>query len=1121
MSDGITVRRLPIARKGEGKGGGGGTQAAVTTPYTPVTMPNTLRSLSSARILEVISEGPIAGLYFNTWNSLRLDGTPLMDTAGNFNFSVLQLAWRYGFPSQDPIPGFAIAEAEFSVGVTMEYFAPVTRRLSDPGISAVRYKVQVPALYTQTAQGDVVNTQVGYLFQVSVDGAIPPTTYVAEEIVGKTMSPYERAVRVQLPPATTSIDITLMRVEPPPPPGQNNTIIFAGYTEIQDGQLAYDDTACAAVVIDAADFPTIPQRAYLIDGLIVDVPSNYDGRSHHSVGDWDGTFRQDWTNNPAWVLYALLVNERWGIGKDINAGAVDKWSFQTAAQQCDRVVTGADGVGELLFTCNCVINTRQDAWQVLTAVASNMLATLYFAAGTVFLVQDRREYSPTRLFGPADVESGLFDYTGTDYRSQFTAAAITWNDPSDSYNPSVEMVVDQVLMATQGYKETQQTAFGCTSRGQAIRLGRWLIYTSQYETEAVTFVVGLENCDVRPGDIIAINDPSRAGARLAGRLLDDDGLDTLTLDAMPDMFGDGAYWTIYVTVGSRAENETPTIVACPVAALPIGNQIRVLGKTPGMAAGCMWLASSSAVEPTSWRVASIADQGAGKFQILATEYHIEKFDYVENGWRIPPPSFSLIPSGPLPAPTNVSDTEYIYLDASGVPQFGVILSWTASADPRVSYYQIEMSGPGGEYRFYNLVSGITQDVPLMSQGQWAMTIRAFDNIGRRSAIVNYSFIPIGLSAVPLEPSALYITPQGGNLSTLIWIPTGEIDVVLYWVKWTSNTTSATWERATTSIAQVDRNTTQINTPTRAGTFMVKSVDKLGQESVGWAEAILIPQQTERSIFFDEHQEPTWGGTLGPVWHHNLGELWMPPPDAPEPVPPGVFPGDRATILNQTATRVGIYDFDHGFDLGASTLVTMTGYVEGYGTRLGLTMSKWTPLSIAVPIGSGTRDAMSNWVPLAIALPLAMGSSAEWDAHIEARVSQDGVTYADWFPLKSTVITGQSFEWRMVGTLYDLLTTLRAVHAGVIVEVPLRNVQGSAVALDGTGHLSVVYAAPFLVPPTVQITVRDSVVPGGDILLSAASDRDHFEVQQVDAAGNPSTHAGAAIDYFVQGYGGHA
>src|SRR5439155_12346500 len=132
----------------------------------------------------------------------------------------------------------------------------------------------------------------------------------------------------------------------------------------------------------------------------------------------------------------------------------------------------------------------------------------------------------------------------------------------------------------------------------------------QYETEVVTFRVGLENADVKPGEVVTISDPSRVGARLGGRLLDDPGADTVTLDALPDqMVASPAAWTLYVVVGSAAEAETPTVIACPVQAVLGGAQLRIIGKRPGMTAGCNWMASSAAAAPTHWRVASVNDRG--------------------------------------------------------------------------------------------------------------------------------------------------------------------------------------------------------------------------------------------------------------------------------------------------------------------------------------------------------------------------------------------------------------------------------------------------------------------------------------------------------------------------------
>ena len=854
--------------------------------------------------------------------------------------------------------------------------------------------------------------------------------------------------------------------------------MWSGYTEMLYQNIAYDDTAVISMTVDAEQFPTIPSRSYLIDGIMVQLPTNYEPRSRTYSGDWDGTFYEQWTNNPAWILYALLTNERWGLGRFLDVGAVDKWSFYEAAFYCDGPVPDAVGGVEARFKFNGIINTRQDAFAVLTAVASTMLCQLYYSNGTIFLAQDRPS-NPTRLFTPSDVFGGLFDYAGADVKSRWNAVPVQWVDPADTYQQAIELVQDPALVATQGYRESNTVvAYGCTTKTQAIRFGRWTIYTNQNETELVTFRVGLENADLRPGEIVNISDPSRVGARLGGRLLDDHGADTLTLDKTPEeLAASPTSWEIWVVAGSAADAVKPTLYGMGVSAVLADNQIRVRGK-PGPTAfppGSNWMLTSAAAAPTQWRVASISDKGSGLYEVMATEYHPEKFAYVDYGLVLAEPPFSLVPSGPIQPASNLGYIEYIYLDGVGFPQFGVLMSWTASPDARVTRYQLEMTGPNADFRRFRNLNSMGQDVPLMRQGQWTATVTAFDNLGRASQPITLSFLPIGLTERPQTPKNIFLSPNG-NLVTVSWIPTGELDVLYFWLKWSPVTDgSATWERATTSIARVGVNTTQINTPTRAGTYMVKTIDSLGQESVDAAFAILLPQITELVHVTDIEEQPLWLGDRGGVWHLNLGELWLPPPDAPEPIPPGIFPGDRGVALNQTPTRVGVYSFAAPLDLGiVCSNVSVVALVLAYGTYLGTVMAKWVPLAspIADPIASGANNTMSAWVPLAEAQPLAMGSSAEWDGHIECRVAQaDGVTFADWFPLKSTQITGRLFQFRLIGTLYDLLTTMRTIRAAVILQIPLRNIGGDDVPMDGTGHLVVTYAVPFLDTPTVQITAR--------------------------------------------------
>ncbi|HTH31247.1 MAG TPA: phage tail protein, partial [Lacibacter sp.] len=69
-----------------------------------------------------------------------------------------------------------------------------------------------------------------------------------------------------------------------------------------------------------------------------------------------------------------------------------------------------------------------------------------------------------------------------------------------------------------GIVQTNLVAIGCTSRGQANRMGKWLLYSEQYETETISFKAGLDSVFLQPGDVIQTNDPNRSGLRMGGRI---------------------------------------------------------------------------------------------------------------------------------------------------------------------------------------------------------------------------------------------------------------------------------------------------------------------------------------------------------------------------------------------------------------------------------------------------------------------------------------------------------------------------------------------------------------------------------------------------------------------------
>ncbi|MFY3461254.1 host specificity protein J, partial [Achromobacter xylosoxidans] len=198
-------------------------------------------------------------------------------------------------------------------------------------------------------------------------------------------------------------------------------------------------------------------------------------------------------------------------------GWLDKWGLYQIGRYCDELVDDGFGGKEPRFACNVFLQTTADATRVLQDMASVFRGMAYWANSSVFAVADMPG-DPVYTFSSANVIGGKFNYTGSALNTRYTVALVSWNDLSDMGRQKVEYVENREGIARYGIKQLEVTAFGCTSRGQANRVGKWLLLTSQLETRGVTFTVGLDHCQIRPGSIIRVADQHLAGRRIGGRI---------------------------------------------------------------------------------------------------------------------------------------------------------------------------------------------------------------------------------------------------------------------------------------------------------------------------------------------------------------------------------------------------------------------------------------------------------------------------------------------------------------------------------------------------------------------------------------------------------------------------
>jgi len=341
---------------------------------------------------------------------------------------------------------------------------------------------------------------------------------------------------------------------------QSNQGSLVSIENIITDKLTYPYTAYAAVVVDAEDFDDIPERAYEIRGLKVKVPTNYfpADEIHDDTGarratasysrnvttgadtgnpvDWDGNFRGDqktfnatspnympvYTSNPVWIFMDLITNPRYGLGKyvdpDFDFTQVDKYTLYNLAKYCDELVPNGKGGTEPRFSCNLFIQKGQDALRLLKDLSTMIRGMLIWHNGQVSL-NSNREKGPIYTFGKSNVIEGTFSYSGSSRRFRTNEVKVTWNDPDNRYKQAVEIVTDDNNIAETGRVISKDLpALGCTSQGQAQRLGRWHLLTEKLEKEIVTFSTGINGGALVAGDVILVQDADDKDVQFSGRV---------------------------------------------------------------------------------------------------------------------------------------------------------------------------------------------------------------------------------------------------------------------------------------------------------------------------------------------------------------------------------------------------------------------------------------------------------------------------------------------------------------------------------------------------------------------------------------------------------------------------
>ncbi|PMY37303.1 host specificity protein [Pseudomonas sp. GW456-L14] len=685
-----------------------GEKGGSSKPKSPTEANDSLRSTNLAKMLIAVGEGEFDSAP--TDYDIYLDNTPIKDASGNINFPNVKWDWRSGSVDQSYIPGIPSVENETTLNIELRSDTPWVRSITNTQLSAARVRFAWPALQAQDEEG-IGGYRIEYAIDVATDGGAYQQVLL-EAVDGKTTTRYERSRRVDLPPATSGWLIRVRRLTP----NRNSnkvadTMLIAGLTEVIDAKLRYPNTALLYIEFDAEQFTNIPAVTVKCKARKWQVPSNYDPVTRTYTGTWDGTMKQAWTNNPAWITYGVCTEDRFGLGKRIKPYMVDKWELYRISQYCDQNVPNGLGGQEPRFLCDMNLQGKADAWSLLRDIAGIYRGMTYWAQGQLVMQADMpRAQDYDYVFTRANVIDGKFSYGSASAKTRYTRALVSYDNPANNYDTDVIPFADLELQRRFGDKPTELTAIGCTRASEAQRRGKWAILSNNQD-RTISFKTGMEGVIPLPGHIIPVADSLLAGRQIGGRISAVAGR-VVTLDR--DTQAKAGDRLIINLPGGRAEGRTVQSVTGRAVTVTTAYSEPPLPQL-------QWALDADDLAIPLYRVLSTKRTTEGDFEISALQYEPGKFAFIDTGARLEERPISVIPITVVPPPVSVTLTSNYAVD-QGIAVSTMNISWPA-VNGAVAY-DVEWRKDNGNWIKVQRTGATSVDVTGIYAGAYLARVRA-------------------------------------------------------------------------------------------------------------------------------------------------------------------------------------------------------------------------------------------------------------------------------------------------------------------------------------------------------------------------------------------------------------
>ena len=1079
-------------------------------PPPPYRAPDTLHSRSFATVQDLISEGEIEGFasaskegltkgttaYDNaSLKDVFLDDTPILNSTAtsaspadtDFNFQDVNFKSKFGTSNQTAMSGIpAESRSPTAVGVTVTTSAPVTRQVTNTDVDAIIVTLTWPQIQVAEDDGDIRGDTVEYKIQIQYNSG-GYTDVISTSVSGRTADAYARDHRINLTGAFP-VDVRVVRVTADSTDAARvNAFQFTSLQEVIDNSSTYANSAYVALRLDSKQFNRIPTRKYRIRGVKVRIPGagasssgtptvdNATGRIVYPSGYiFNGVMGAAvYTNCPAMCLLDLLTNTRYGLGNHVTDSNLDLFSFVAASKFANEEVDDGTGSGakEARFSCNVNIQSPKEAFAAINDLAGVMRCMPIWSAGSVTISQDKPT-TASYLFNLANVGEAGFTYQGSSLKQRHSVISVSYFN-MDSKEVDFEVVEDATAISKFGTIVKQVKAFACTSRNQAARLGRAILFAEQNESETCTFSTSIDaGSVVRPGSVIEINDPVRAGARRGGRVVAATTT-TITIDALEQTglpaLNDNPTISVILSDGTvetgSISDFTGAVITVNSVTKPDGTTASAFTSAPNV--NSPYLISSTTLQTQLFRVIQVAEEDDINYTITALSYVEGKYAFIEDGTALPTRTISVL-NAPASPPSNLTVTEQTVV-INSIARSKLIVDWQPVVGS--TQYLVNYKLENGNYVSQVVFSS---DFELLDTVKGTYTIQVFSyNAGLvlSSNFTETTFVAQGKTAVPEDVSGLTVEPINEQFVRLRFTQATAIDVLhggRVYVRHTNQTGgAATFQSAQDVIEAVAGNATEVIAPALAGTYLLKFQDDGGRFSANATSVALSIVDILDSITVKTDREDTDGtpynGTKSNVvYDSSLGGL---------------------KLIDPTANASGTYDFVDTLDLGATFSLVLKRHFQGVGFYTGDQFDNRT-------------DNIDTWTDFD-------GTIAnDVNAKMAVRTTTDNPssspTYTSYNDFANGTFKGRGFQFRINIDTTDTAQNINLQQAGYTATMPSRTEQSSVIA-SGAGAKAVTFTAPFFVG-TSGLGNLNSFLPSVNISPQNMATGDYFELTSISGTG---------------------